>query len=481
MKTQRYLTPAVHPTVEEYISNTDAFHSLVNTYGSPLNIVFPQNMRTLVEKYNTIFSEYRIHGTVYYATKANKSNALLKYLSTQHTKVDVASVAELQAALSCGFAAERIEATGPKNDEFLTLCLLHGVLINVDDIAELTNVISLSTKLQLNRPVEVLIRVNDFSSSATKIIQKDVRFGINTSELPEVLTLLHSHKEHITFKGFSFHLATTSIKERAIALENCIELTLNAIENGLHPTTIDIGGGFSLNFLASQKEWSDYETALKESLLSHGQSISWNNSGLGFWAEKGTIRGSAKFSAFYNPISQFEELKQVLSTVSTKHGIALGQLISELGFELLIEPGRSLLDQVGITAARVLYVKKSLQNENLLVLEMNRSNLNAQDLEFMSDPILIKESPPQINKPFECFLVGNLCLPHDFITRRKVYFKQKPEAGDILVFINTAGYFMDFDESATLRQPVARKIAVVQTNKAFSTYLDETFPIGTYY
>ncbi len=481
MKNPKYLTAAIHPTVKEHISDTDAFHSLVNTYGSPLNVLFPQNMGELVEKYNCIFNEYRIQGTVYYAAKANKSNALLKHLSTQRVKVDVASVAELQAALSCGFAAERIEATGPKNNEFLSLCLLHGVLINIDDIAELTRIISLSTKLELKRPVGVLVRVNDFSSSTTKIIQKDVRFGINTSELPKVLELLQSHKEHIIFKGFSFHLATTSIKERAIALENCIELTLNAIENGLHPTAIDIGGGFSLNYLASQKEWSAYETALKESLLSNKQTMSWNNSGLGFWAEKGTIRGSAKFSAFYNPISQFDELKQVLSTVSTKHGLALGQLISELGFKLFIEPGRSLLDQVGITAARVMYVKKSLQNENLLVLEMNRSNLNAQDLEFMSDPILIKKTPPQINEPFECFLVGNLCLPHDFITRRKVYFKQTPEAGDILVFINTAGYFMDFDESETLRQRVARKVAVVKEHNTFSTYLDETFPIGTDY
>lgn len=187
--------------------------------------------------------------------------------------------------------------------------------------------------------------------------------------------------------------------------------------------------------------------------------MSWNQSGMGYWAERGKIRGSAKFSDFYRSYDQFQELDKVLNSKIHTFG-TVAQFLQENMLTLFIEPGRSLLDQVGVTLARVVSINKSLKGETVVFLDMNRSHINSIELEFMSDPVVISTKEKIKPATDGVFLSGNLCLPHDFICRRKVFFKQELEPGDILAFINTAGYFMDFTESETIQHPMAHKIAI---------------------
>jgi diaminopimelate decarboxylase len=185
--------------------------------------------------------------------------------------------------------------------------------------------------------------------------------------------------------------------------------------------------------------------------------MSWNNSGLGFWAEAGGIRGAAKFSDFYRSRTQYQELDSLLAADTAHHG-RVGDFLLENMLELHLEPGRSLLDQVGVTVGRVLTQNHSLQGEHVLFLDMNRTHLNAIELEYMADPFHLPVHAPE-GQSGGVYLSGNLCLPHDFLTRRKVFFTHIPKSGDLLAFVNTAGYHMDFTESATALQKTAQKLA----------------------
>ncbi len=150
---------------------------LVKGFGSPLNILFPEQAIQNLKLLEQVFVEHRIRGRVFYASKTNKSEAILRRLSSvSSATVDVASSAELQAALNSGFAANRIEATGPKNDEFLRLCLLHDVIINLDDRNEYERVLRIHSLLGVSGKVRVLIRVAHPSSSTQ--IRRAVRFGM---------------------------------------------------------------------------------------------------------------------------------------------------------------------------------------------------------------------------------------------------------------------------------------------------------------
>jgi cell wall-associated NlpC family hydrolase len=51
----------------------------------------------------------------------------------------------------------------------------------------------------------------------------------------------------------------------------------------------------------------------------------------------------------------------------------------------------------------------------------------------------------------------------------------RPRPGDLLAFVNTAGYFMDFSATRALRQPVATKIAMYRDGGAWRWCRDEQY------
>jgi len=464
------LSPLLPETTESFLPR---LRELVSQQGSPLNVVFPQMLQNNVDRFSQVFSDHAVSGQVYYAAKANKSDALMIAARKSNAHIDVASYNELTHALASGFTGKEIEATGPKNERFIALCLLHDVLINVDSRGELERIITMHARLGQNSPARILFRLNEFRSTSKQFISKDSRFGMSDNALQTVLKLCRSNPKSLQLQGFSFHLATTSTAERVIAFETAYRSMLKALEHSLEPAIIDIGGGFSISYLESRDAWQEYISALKQSIIDGDGAYTWDGNGLGFWNEKATLRGQARFPEFYREVSQFEELDLLLQSTSDEFGATIADLLKDSGFSLMIEPGRSLLDQVGLTACSVLDVKTSAKGENIVVVNMNRSNMNAQDLEYMADPILLTDEAKE--EPFPCFIAGNLCLPHDFITKRKVWLPKRPESGDILVFHNTAGYYMDFSESETLRQPLATKLAVELDSKR--TYLDSHYPL----
>lgn len=468
-----YLTPAIHPSVKNSLINRKRISELLSALGSPLNIIYPKIIIENFKQFKKVINKHELDGEIFYAHKANKSIANLKQLVLSDCSVDVASEKELQQALIAGFIGSRIEATGPKNQSFIRLALMHRIIINLNSLDELKLALELKTKLNILDVIPLFVRLKEFKSSETNILKKDSKFGLNIDEAIEVLKILKKNKEKVSLLGFSFHLTTTSEKERVIAIEQSLKLTLEAIKIGLNPKGVNIGGGFNLNYLASEKEWHNYISAIKNSLLNPSDSImSWDQSGLGFWVEKGKIRGSAKFSDFYKKYNQFEELNRVLNTKIPAFG-TISQFFQENMLKLYMEPGRSLLDQAGVTLARVDSIGKSLKGETVIFLDMNRSNMASIEFEFMSDPIIlpIKKKKKKSRDNNGVFLSGNLCLPHDFICRRKVFFPEPLEIGDILIFINTAGYFMDLTESETIQHPIARKIAI----NSLGWFLDEKY------
>jgi len=453
------LTPLIHQQVTDHLKDIKTIDSLVNLCNSPINLLLPDIALANLEQFYGVLNTHRVTGQVYYAHKANQSKAILRALANHpHGAVDVASVGELEQALAAGFSGERLEATGPKNRAFLRLALLQGVTINVNCASELDTIDELHKQLPTLPPTKIYLRLQSFHNDTVQVIQKDSKFGFSDTELASTLARLTTQTDKYLLIGFSFHLTTTSHQERLLAIDAGFKHTLTALKMGLNPTALNIGGGFGINYLAHKEEWESYVTALKQSLLDpQHESMSWNNSGLGFWAEAGGIRGAATFSDYYRPHTQYQELEALLTATTPHHG-PVGQFLTENMLSLHLEPGRSLLDQVGVTVGRVINHNRSLRGELVIFMDMNRSHLNAIELEYMADPIHLPTGP-LVKQAGGVYLSGNLCLPHDFLTRRKVFFKNIPQPGDLLAFVNTAGYHMDFTESHTALQNTATKLA----------------------
>jgi diaminopimelate decarboxylase len=473
------LAPKLHPAGQALLADSALVGSLVDGFGSPLNVLFPHIAVENFEAFRSAYRNHHIRGRVFYAHKPNKSAAVLRALSSHpEAYIDVASQNELRSALGNGFRGERIEATGPKSDDYLALALQHGVLINADSLSELERIVAVKQSLSLPGKTPILIRLTGFHSAKRSIATKDNRFGTPISSVPDIFSLLAQHSDQLSLLGFSFHIENNNINEKIVAIENTLAVTLEAIKKGFQPRAINIGGGFQINLLASESQWHDYVSALKQSVLGHHESMTWNNSGLGFRSEAGTLTGTAAFREHYVSTAGADQLSQLLTTTLPTYGMTFADILREYMLDLYVEPGKAILDQAGLTLATIQHVKHSAKGETVIGLSMNKSNLNAAEIEHMVDPVIIHRTKPEpLTQPIGVYFSGNLCSYSDLIYKHKTFLPTLPSPGDIVAFVNTAGYNMDFVESATLQQPLAEKVAVVPAGTSFQWYRDSQYPL----
>jgi diaminopimelate decarboxylase len=416
----------------------------------------PENIKEFESCLNALDLDYRI----FYAHKPNKSIVFPAVAKKSGIGIDVASIAELHNALSIGFLPSEIEATGPKSHSFLTACIEAGIMINVDSLRELESVGKLSR--EKNKLSSVLIRLSNFSSTAIAIKAKLERFGVEYAQIDRVWEILKNYSKNILLRGFSFHINTNSLPERLVAVEHVIKATLAGQTRGHDQCSIvNIGGGYQANFIKKKDEWDDYLLQLKEYALgTHPERLSFTGTAFGYFAEGKAIKGSYTFQDFYNPTPKAAFLKKILQhQLPEFENRSVSTVIAEHLLELWLEPGQGLLDQCGITLARIIDIK-SVQNEQIIVTEMNYTNLDSDRYELFTDPVHLTFASPSRSEPGGYFISGDLCLSIDLIANHKVYLDKQPQPGDILAFINTAAYRMDFVESQPLHHPIATKIVV---------------------
>ncbi|MBB1548622.1 MAG: hypothetical protein HG450_001250 [Clostridiales bacterium] len=468
-------TPKLNQETRDIIENKEKLKELANCYGSPLNILFPNVMDKNISNFKETLKEHHLSGKIYYAHKCNKSNSFLKQALQNQINVDVASLEELKSALSNGFTGDRIEATGPKNDDFIILGIRHNIIFNVDNLEEIKKINYFKEKIQTKNKIRILLRLNGFKSEETRIINRNSRFGTPKSQVNKLIEYAQENDKNLEIIGISFHLDTVNVKEKILAIENCIEIFEEMFEKGLNPYVLDIGGGFKVNYIESKEEWSESISELKEAILSGNNDLTWNNTSFGLRVEKGVLRGILNIHDYYNEITGNQLLDEILSSRLTKfQNREIGEILSENMIELYIEPGCSLLDGAGINIAKVNFVKENENGDYLVGLDMKRSDLLIGEQEMFVDPILISDSKEESNGK-GVFFIGNLCMENDIIFKRKIFTDKIPQSGDLVVFANTAGYFMDFDQSHTIKQKIATKVVAIFENRKTIFYMDENY------
>lgn len=473
------LLPKIHPLVRRFLGNEALVYSLMHGYGSPLNVMFPSIITENIVAFEEVYNKRHLQGIIFYTSKPNRSMAVRKEAATNNVGIDVSSAGELEKALSSGFHPERIEATGPKNLDYIYLCLQHNIIINVNSLEELQKIILCHKELSKTSKTKIFIRLDGFTSDFVTFNEKDTAFGISSSLSQEIFDFLLEYAEILDFRGFSFHFVVGDYARRIPAIETCISLTLEAIEKGLSPKGINIGGGYRIQYARSKEEWEEFETQHKKSVLGEIPSFTWNEDGFGYKNESGVIKGMPNYKPHFNEYHGAEDFAQIIDTPLPKFDMqTTAEVLSELMLELYIEPGRALLDQCGITIAQVTECKKSIKGESLVMLDMNRNHINAAQMKLLTDPVFIHKNQNRSNDTVKdgCFLVGNMCLANDMIQYKKIYPLQSPEEGDLVAFINTAAYMMDFAQTNVLEHPVAPKVAITQkTDSKFTWTSDEKY------
>ncbi|RJO73450.1 decarboxylase [Nocardia panacis] len=491
------LPAEIHPLVRAFLDSPGAVEDTLIRFGSPAHLVFPQVFAENLSALRAVLDRLAPSHRICYAHKANQSRAFVRTAEHAGIAIDVASPHELASAVGAGFGPMRIEVTGPKGESFLRDLIDCGATVNVDNLWELRRL----TELAGDRArVSVLLRVSGFPDTPVS------RFGVPVARIDEALDLLSAHRRRIAFHGFAFHLDSGESAERLRAWQTCLELIELAYARGLTPTVLNMGGGLRQVFTADADRFHEYVHALRESLLGRGEPMSWGANTFGYHIEDGAVRGTPVFHKYGNTVTAAAMLADLLTAPLDRHGgRTAAQVAADNLLELWLEPGKSLVDHAGITAARVEFTKELEDGTVLVNLDLSRDAVTPADQEVMVDPLVLPSGahrpptsgrraplragdtfpvlePVRESRPVGVYFAGRLCLERDLITNHKVWLAECPRPGDLVVFPNTAAYHMDLSAASASMHPPPPKLAVAHRAGSFQVYRDHDYepliPVG---
>jgi len=464
------LIPKTHKLIDAALADKDLMFSLVEKHGSPLNLIFPDIFREKYKLFKDVLEGEHLQHRMYYTCKPNRSDALLREAAALNAYVDVSSLGEFKAAITAGIVGTKISATGPKNKAYMDITLEHQALCVIDNWHEFDYI---TKHAQAGQPIMARLSI----PQTTDLVSDDT-FGIPYDDIQRIIQTCKDNPK-LDFHGFATHYNYTSYSpdDDFPHLEQVVQATLAAFAKGIKPKAINIGGGYLVRHANCRKEWNKFINSIKKGISFEKDPVTWDNVGMGFRIQNNAIVGNP---AFLDPCPAYtgeNHLEKILChSLESLDGASLINFIRDSGLNLYIEPGRSLMDQCGITLARVNFTKQSAKKNHIINLEMHYANLNAHSLKYMLEPTLIHQQNDLPLNNEGVYYYGALCFSSDLITFQKTFPDHLPQAGDIAAFINTAAYRMDFAESQMLRHPTAKKVCLTRTEGAWTEQLDSKEP-----
>ena len=359
------------------------------------------------------FEAENIH--IHYAMKANSNLSLLRIVAEQGLGVDIVSIGEMHRALSAGFDAQDIVFSGVgKTTAELTAAVLAGVgQFNIESKEELAVLITIANKHQ--QLVSALIRVNpevtvDTHQNITTGA-KGNKFGVNfDAVLPMLETAKHS--PFIQINGLAMHIGsqihTTAPYLDAIAK---IQTLISELKTQGYPLTqLDLGGGFGVQYKDHQMLTS--------------------NTG-----------GSGSDSLAFNDFAQ-----------------AIKSALPHWQGRISIEPGRSLVADIGVMVSEITYIKES-QPTSFVVLDAAMNDLMRPALYQATHALIPVQLPLQEHAQLNSYdVVGPICESTDTFSK-STQLPNDLAAGDLMCFLYTGAYCAVMSNSYNSR-PIAAEVLV---------------------
>ena len=260
---------------------------LARQFGTPLYVFDEAYIRSMMRTYkNTIDNFYGGNGKVLYASKAFSCEAVYRIAQQEKIGCDAVSGGELYTALKAGFNPENIYVHG-NNKLFCELeeaveAGVGGIVLDSISEAQALDGICRDRKKVLN----VLIRINPGIEAHThafvQTARTDSKFGFSISDgsaleiIKGVLAL-----KNISLKGFHCHIGSQIFEKQSFVL--AAEKMMNFIkhvkdETGFVADTLNMGGGFGIYYTDDdpklrEEDYAAYLMALIGSIKSKSEEL----------------------------------------------------------------------------------------------------------------------------------------------------------------------------------------------------------------
>jgi diaminopimelate decarboxylase len=218
--------------------------TIAREYGTPVYVYSASSIRAQVAR---LMQSLGTIGSLHYAVKANANPALLALIFNMGLGADTVSRGEIQEALNAGCPPDRIVFSGVgKTQEELTFALDHGIFINAESEEELTAI------ARLRKGPHVGIRINPgvdaHSHRYVTTGTEESKFGIPIDTAPDAFRL--AMDAGLVPDTISCHIGSqiTGLEPYRKSLARLLELRDSLMGDGIPVSTLDIGGGFAINY-----------------------------------------------------------------------------------------------------------------------------------------------------------------------------------------------------------------------------------------
>ncbi len=370
---------------------------LAEKFGTPLYVYDEDYIRLMMRTYkNTINSEYAGNGQVLYASKAFSCLAVYAIAKQENIGCDAVSGGELYTALQAGFDAKNIYVHG-NNKTYEELCEavdagVGGIVIDSYREADLLEKIC----AEKGKRQDVLIRINPGIEAHThafvQTARTDSKFGFSISDGTALSYAEHVLKlAHVNLRGFHCHIGSQIFEKKSFVL--AAEKVLGFIAEvkaafGFEADVLNIGGGF------------------------------------GVWYTDGDPK--------FKPEDYADYLKALINAICAK----CKQLNLNKPY-LLIEPGRSIVGEAGVTLYTVGSVKDIPDIRKYVAIDGGMFE-NPRYALYQSKYTAVKAS--DVNAPCtqQVSIAGKCCESGDLIGVDMPL--PEVESGDILAVFTTGAY-----------------------------------------
>ena len=368
--------------------------NLVEKYATPLMLLDENKIRNTMRTYKNAMEMYFGKGSCpLYASKALSFVGIYQIAKEEGIKTDIVSIGELYTAIKAGFPLENAFFHGnAKSDSDIEFAIDNGIgYFIVDTYDELYAINEIAEKKSICQ--KILLRltpgIDPHTHAAISTGKVDSKFGtaIETGQAMEIVKCAIS-LTNIDLCGFHCHIGSQIFEiEPFCDAADIMVRFINEVrdETGYTPPILNLGGGFGVRYVES------------DPVIDYAENI--------------------------------RRISEHVNTYCQENGIEMPTI--------LMEPGRSIVADSGMTLYKALSVKEINGYKNYVAVDGGMTDNPRYALYGSQYTVLCAN---KMDKPsdYECTIAGRNCESGDLIQENVKI--PKPERGDNIAVLVTGAY-----------------------------------------